>query len=203
MHQQPLRGRTTKSIPRDDVVGCCYSPSKHNRFDGVASLLLNRRFETLPSILFAIIAFIRHGSGSIQSWFQERRLSELLPQRRPTRAIRTLLGSRFQVDLERRLTQVSENAVKIWRNAKLNKADRFDNEIIAQLKNSAILVPIVTRVTGESRQDLRTLRGSTLANCSRLTSTSSSSRKRTAPIANIICTPTPVTGWSMPRTGTT
>src|SRR5215469_9121701 len=53
--------------------------------------------------------------------------------------------SKFESDLRTLLEQNSGRTVKVWRDQKLNAADRFDGEIQAQLIRSAILVPIITR----------------------------------------------------------
>jgi hypothetical protein len=53
--------------------------------------------------------------------------------------------SKFESDLRTMLEQNSGRTVQIWRDHKLNAADRFDREIHAQLSKSAILVPIITR----------------------------------------------------------
>jgi hypothetical protein len=53
--------------------------------------------------------------------------------------------TKFESDLTTLLEQNSGRSVRIWRDRKLNAADRFDGEIRAQLIQSAILVPIITR----------------------------------------------------------
>jgi hypothetical protein len=53
--------------------------------------------------------------------------------------------SKFESDLRTLLEQNSGRTVKIWRDQKLNAADRFDGEIHAQLIRSAMLLPIITR----------------------------------------------------------
>jgi hypothetical protein len=53
--------------------------------------------------------------------------------------------TKFEHDLKVLLEQNSGRTVRIWHDQKLNAADRFDAEIIDQLKNSAILIPVLTR----------------------------------------------------------
>jgi hypothetical protein len=52
--------------------------------------------------------------------------------------------TKFESDLRTQLEMNSGRTVRIWRDRKLNAADRFDQEIRAQLLHSAILVPIIT-----------------------------------------------------------
>jgi hypothetical protein len=53
--------------------------------------------------------------------------------------------SKFEYDLKILLEQNSGRTVRVWRDQKLNAADRFDAEIINQLKKSAIMIPVLTR----------------------------------------------------------
>lgn len=53
--------------------------------------------------------------------------------------------SKFGIDLKTLLEQNSGRMVRIWHDQNLDAADRFDAEIEAQLRSSAILVPILTR----------------------------------------------------------
>jgi hypothetical protein len=51
----------------------------------------------------------------------------------------------FEKDLRTLLEQNSGRTVRIWRDPKLNTADRFDTEIISQLRRSALLIAVLTR----------------------------------------------------------
>jgi hypothetical protein len=53
--------------------------------------------------------------------------------------------TKFESDLRTQLEMNSGRTVRIWRDQKLNAADRFNDEIRAQLIQSAILVPVITR----------------------------------------------------------
>jgi hypothetical protein len=52
--------------------------------------------------------------------------------------------SQFESDLRTRLIQVSGYNVASWRDNKLGAADRFDGEIAAQVRKSAVLVTVLT-----------------------------------------------------------
>jgi TIR domain/Domain of unknown function (DUF4062) len=52
--------------------------------------------------------------------------------------------SRFHLDLQRRLTELLGVPAGVWRDKKLRGSDDFDEEIFAQLRRSAVLVPIVS-----------------------------------------------------------
>jgi hypothetical protein len=52
--------------------------------------------------------------------------------------------SQFENDLRTRLIQVSGYNVTTWRDNKLGAADRFDGEIAAQVRKSAVLVTVLT-----------------------------------------------------------
>ena len=53
--------------------------------------------------------------------------------------------SRFEQDLKTLLEQNSGHSVRIWRDQRLDAADRFNEEILDQLRKSAVLIMILTR----------------------------------------------------------
>jgi len=52
--------------------------------------------------------------------------------------------TRFHLDLKRRLTEVLGDHALIWRDKKLRGSDDFSDEIFAQLKGSAVFIPILS-----------------------------------------------------------
>ena len=52
--------------------------------------------------------------------------------------------SKFEVDLRTRVAQESGHTVDIWRDGKLEKADRFDRVITDEIRQSAVLVTILS-----------------------------------------------------------
>lgn len=52
--------------------------------------------------------------------------------------------SRFHWQLQKRLTELLGREAKIWRDPKLGAADVFSHELADQLKNTAVLVPVVS-----------------------------------------------------------